>query len=282
MKNPQVSVLVHTKNSARTITKHLDSIANQSYRSIEIIVVDNNSADNTINIAKKYTKLIYNYGPERSAQRNYAAKKSSGQYLLVPDSDMLLSKDVVKDCVKTMMENTSLKAVIIPEKSIGERFWARCKALERSYYEDLDWMQAARFFESKVFNSMGGYDEANTGTEDYDLPQRIKRKYGEKSIGSIKEYIYHDEGNLSFWYSVKKKFYYSKSLGVYKKGNFLELYKQGNVIRRYFLFFTKPKKLFANPLVGFGMLFMKTGEFTAEALAYFLYKKKLNKSYEKK
>ena len=282
MKNPQVSVLVHTKNSARTITKHLDSIANQSYRSIEIIVVDNNSADNTINIAKKYTKLIYNYGPERSAQRNYAAKKSSGQYLLVPDSDMLLSKDVVKDCVKTMMENTSLKAVIIPEKSIGEGFWARCKALERSYYEDLDWMQAARFFESKVFNSMGGYDEANTGTEDYDLPQRIKRKYGEKSIGSIKEYIYHDEGNLSFWYSVKKKFYYSKSLGVYKKGNFLELYKQGNVIRRYFLFFTKPKKLFANPLVGFGMLFMKTGEFTAEALAYFLYKKKLNKSYEKK
>lgn len=277
MKNPRVSVLVHTRNSIRTVGKHLESIASQSYKNIEIIVVDNNSTDDTLKISKRYTSFIYTYGPERSAQRNYGAKKSSGEFLLVPDSDMILTKNVVKSCVDVMVNNSLLKAIIIPEKSIGDSFWAKCKELERSYYEGLDWMEAARFFRKKVFAEMGGYDEENTGTEDYDLPQRIRRKFGSKSIGRVKEYIKHDEGSLSLWQSLEKKFYYSKSLRVYKKDNSLELFKQGNVFKRYLLFFSKPKKLFSNPLVGFGMLIMKTGEFIAEGLAFILTKK----SYEK-
>lgn len=279
MRNPKVSVLVHTRNSERTIGKHLESIANQSYKNIEIIFVDNNSTDQTLEIARKYTKFIYSYGPERSAQRNYGAKKSSGKYLFVPDSDMILSKDVVKACVDLMMKNSSLKAVIIPERSIGEGFWAKCKELERSYYEGVDWMEAARFFEKKIFDQMGGYDERNTGTEDYDLPQRIRRRHGDKSIGRIKKYIYHDEGKLTLWRSIQKKFYYSKTLNVYERDNFLELYKQGNVLRRYILFFSRPKKLLADPLVSLGMFFMKAGEFTAEGLAYVLTK---SRKYEKR
>lgn len=272
MKYPKVSVLVHTRNSIRTIDKHLESITNQSYKNIEIVVVDNFSTDGTLEIARKYTKFIYSYGPERSAQRNYGANKSSGEYLLVPDSDMILSKHVVSACVDLMMKNSFLKAVIIPERSIGEGFWAKCKELERSYYEGVDWMEAARFFEKKIFDKMGGYDERNTGTEDYDLPQRIRRKFGDKSIGRIKEYIYHDEGKLTFWHSIQKKFYYSKSLCVYKQDNFLELYKQGNVLKRYILFFSRPEKLFRSPLIAFGMFIMKAGEFAAEGLAYVLTK----------
>lgn len=270
--NSLVSIIIPSFNSGKFIRQCFESVKNQTYKNIEVIVVDNNSTDDTRKIAKEYTNKIYIHGPERSAQRNYGAKKSKGEYLLVPDSDMIFSKHVVEACVDLMTRNPFLKAVIIPEKSIGEGFWAKCKELERSYYEGVDWMEAARFFEKKIFDKMGGYDERNTGTEDYDLPQRIRRKYGDKSIGRIKEYIYHDEGKLTFWHSIQKKFYYSKSLRVYKKDNFLELYKQGNVLKRYILFFSKPKKLFANPLVSFGMFAMKAGEFAAEGLAYILAK----------
>jgi len=38
---------------------------------VEIIVVDNNSTDNTVKIAKRFTDKVYNKGPERSTQRNY-------------------------------------------------------------------------------------------------------------------------------------------------------------------------------------------------------------------
>jgi len=49
--NPLVSVIITTRNSERTIDKCLSSIKQQTYKNIEIIVVDNNSADKTKEIA---------------------------------------------------------------------------------------------------------------------------------------------------------------------------------------------------------------------------------------
>ncbi len=61
MENPLVSVIIPTYNSSRTLEKCLESIKNQTYKNVEIIVVDNNSTDNTKEIAKKYTGKAYNF-----------------------------------------------------------------------------------------------------------------------------------------------------------------------------------------------------------------------------
>ena len=82
MDNPLVSVIITTKNSSRTLETCLKSIKDQTYKNIELIVIDNNSIDNTKEIAKKYTNKVFNYGPERSAQRNFGAKQAKGEYLL--------------------------------------------------------------------------------------------------------------------------------------------------------------------------------------------------------
>lgn len=267
-RDSQVSVIVNTKNSERTIVKHLSSIKKQTYKNIEIIVVDNNSKDKTCEIARRFTKKIYIAGPERSAQRNFGVKHSNGTYVLIPDSDMILSERVIEACVELIKKKRTVRAIIIPEQSIGKGFWAQCKILERSYYPGVDWIEAARFFDKETFLSMGGYDERNTGTEDYDLPQRIKKKYGTLSTGRISEYMYHDEGNLSLLYVLKKKFYYAKSLRVYKKNNTDEYSKQKNIIKRFSLFFSDPQKLFRDPAIGVGMLFMKSCEFTAGGIGY--------------
>lgn len=266
--SPLVSVLVHTKNSMRTVSDHLESIKNQSYRNIEIIFVDNNSSDSTVKIARKFTNNIYNFGPERSAQRNFAAKKASGSYFLVPDSDMILGKNVISQCVLLTLKDDNIKAVIIPEKSFGSGFWTKCKVLERNFCLGVDWIEAARFFDKETFREMNGYDEKNTGTEDFDLPQRIIKKYGKKSTGRIKEFIFHDEGKISLVKQLKKKFYYAQNLNVYKKNNLDYYYLQINILKRYVLFFSDPKKLFSDPVVGFGLFFMKTLEFVAGGLGY--------------
>lgn len=266
--SPLVSILVHTRNSQRTIKEHLESIKSQSYKNIEIIFVDNNSVDDTVKIAKKFTDNIYNFGPERSAQRNFGALKATGAYFLVPDSDMILGKNVVGECVSLMLKNPRIKEIVIPEKSIGQGFWTKCKILERSFYLGVDWIEAARFFDRKTFEAMNGYDEENTGTEDFDLPQRIIKKYGRQSMGRIEEFISHDEGKISLIKQLKKKFYYAQNLNVYKKNNLDYYYLQINIIKRYLLFFSNPKKLFENPVVGFGLFVMKTMEFAAGGLGY--------------
>ena len=56
---PLVSVIIPTKNSARTIEACLRSVKYQDYKNIEIIVVDNFSTDGTQEIAKKYTEKVY-------------------------------------------------------------------------------------------------------------------------------------------------------------------------------------------------------------------------------
>lgn len=262
-----VSIIIPTRNSERTIEKCLKNIKNQTYKNIEIIVVDNNSTDRTRDIAKKFIQLVFNKGSERSAQRNFGASKSKGSFLLFIDSDMELTKKVVKECVEKI---GGYKGIIIPEKSFGKGFWAKCKALERSFYLGIDWIEAARFFNREVFEEFKGYDESQTGTEDYDLPQRIKEKYGNKSIGRINSFILHNEGNLSLLYILKKKYYYAKTANVYatKRSNKEYFLKQSSIIERYKLFFSHPKKLFKNPILGFGMLFMKTSEFIFGGLGY--------------
>jgi glycosyltransferase involved in cell wall biosynthesis len=263
MKKDLVSVIVTTKNSEQFLDACLSSIKNQSYKNIELIVVDNNSTDATKEIAKKNTKQIFNKGPERSAQRNFGAKKAKGNFLLFIDSDMELSTRVVEECVKVARE--LLGGIIIPEESFGKGFWAKCKALERSYYEGTD-VEAARFYPKRIFNEFKGFDENLTGPEDWDLSRRISDSY---KIKRIKVKIRHNEGNLQLIYILKKKYYYAKTFANYmNKHKIPATTFQINPVSRFVLFFSKPLKLFRNPIEGVGMLFMKVAEYFVGGLAY--------------
>ena len=61
-----VSVVIPTYNSERTLEKCLKSIVDQTYKNIEIIIVDKFSEDKTVEIAKSYgARIIQDYGRER-------------------------------------------------------------------------------------------------------------------------------------------------------------------------------------------------------------------------
>lgn len=250
--NILVSVIIPTRNSARTLDKCLTSVKNQTYKNIEIIVVDNNSTDDTVKIAKKYTDKVYTKGPERSAQRNFGVKKSKGSYVLIIDSDMYLTGNVVSSCVEKVKQGA--KSIIIPEKSFGVGFWAKVKAFERSFYVNNDLIEAPRFFEKKLFEKLGGFDEDITGFEDWDLGNRV-RLSGIK-IYRIKEFILHDEGQMDLFGSSAKKSYYSKWLNKYKQKYPKLAAKQLNPVHRFPL-----KKLliqsFLHPILFSGMVIMK-------------------------
>ena len=279
---PLVSVIIPTRNSEQFLEACLQSIKNQSYKNIEIIVVDNNSTDNTKEIVRSVIArseatwqsriFIFNKGPERSTQRNYGAKNANGKYFLFIDSDMELTPKVVGDCVKKIQSDEKIKALVIPEKSVGIGFWADCKALERSFYVGVDWIEAARFYKRNFFNKIGGYDESMISGEDWDITQKIE-KLGK--IERISEYILHNEGTLYLRELIIKKFYYAQKISNYLQKNQIEgkAKNQTRILSRYKLFFSQPKKLFQNPIYGLGMLFMKTCEFGFGGIGYLITKK---------
>ncbi len=248
MKSPLVSVIVTTRNNHGTLDACLAS--------------------------KRYTKLVYNKGPERSAQRNYAYAKSKGEYILIIDSDMELGPNVVAACVFVATSDSSIGGVIIPEESFGEGFWAQCKRLERSFYVGQDAIEAARFFTRDVFEQVGGYSEEMTGGEDWDLSRRVAAL---ARIGRATDYIRHNEGRLYFGRTVRKMYYYAQHAVEYFAKNPTEsaLRDQSGPLARYKLFFTRPGKLLRNPFVGAGMLILKTTEYASGGLGYWRAKKAL-------
>jgi glycosyltransferase involved in cell wall biosynthesis len=258
MNDPLVSVIIPTKNSSRTLEACLKSIKDQSYKNIELIVVDNNSTDDTKEIAKKYTDKVFNYGPERSAQRNFGVKQAKGEYLLIHDSDIYFNIDSVKECVE-LSQGENCDAIILPERSIGIGFWAKVKAFERSFYMGNDYIEAPRFFKRAVYEKLGGYDENLYAGEDWDLAIRL-RENGYK-ISRAKIFIEHDEGKMDLLGSSRKKKYYASNLfEIYAKKHPEEFKKQMNFFVRFPL--NKiVKKGSRHPVLFSSMIFMKGLEY---------------------
>lgn len=265
-----VSVIVTTKNEQAVIKRLLTSVSAQSYSKIEIIVVDNRSSDKTRLIAKKFTPNVFIAGPERSAQRNFGAKKAKGDYIFFLDADMELTAKVVEMCLKSIEKSARTAMVVVPEISIANRFWERVKAFERSFYfEAGDFkIEAARFFRKEAFFEIGGYDEQITGPEDWDLPEQLKQK--KYRAVRIKAPIYHYERIDSVWQLGRKKYYYGLKAHTYMQKNKVSVFGTKTI---YFLrpvFYSQWKKLISHPFMSISMFVMLTIEQLYGGIGYMM------------
>lgn len=255
---PTVSVIVPTKNSERTLKACLVSIRAQSYPQVELIVVDNGSTDATVDIAQELADLADRWGPERTAQRNRGARLASGEYLLFVDSDMVLSPGIISECVQALAAGGP-PAAVIPESSVGQGFWAKCRALERACYVGDDLIEAARFFSRRRFEEVGGYDERLIGGDDWDLSQRVAPG---ARLPRVRSNIVHDEGRIVLRAWLAKKAYYARSFSLYRAKHGSVAFRQANLLFRS-AFIRGWRRLAAHPVLALGLVCLKSLELTA-------------------
>lgn len=209
---PLVSVVIPTRNSARTLGRCLESVKNQSYKHIEVTVVDCYSNDRTNDIAKKYNATFLLKGPERSSQRNYGAKHSSGELFYFVDSDFILESDVVSKCVDAC---TYFDAVSTVNYSVGKGLWGKSIALKERFLAHDPTIQTVRFIKRGAFFEIGGFDESLIVGEDLDLYARLlERKYRIGSVDAIEWHIGEPETLRDI---VRRSFYYGKVVTTYFK-----------------------------------------------------------------
>jgi glycosyltransferase involved in cell wall biosynthesis len=264
-----VSVIIPTYNEEKSIRRCLQSLKTQTYINTEIVVVDSlRTSDETFAISKKYTKESFKFGNERSQQRNFGVGKTKGNFLLFIDADMELESSVIAECVEKV-ENGSV-AVIIPEKSVGTGYWAKCKALEKNMYIGDETIEAPRFFDKKLYLKLGGYNEKMVSGEDWDLGKRFK-KVGK--VDRIKSLIYHHEGRLTLKQDLKKKLYYAKKADAYLSENVIgpiDILKF--IIRPAYI--KNWRMLAADPLHSLGFIVMKISELVVGGFGAIFYKKR--------
>jgi glycosyltransferase involved in cell wall biosynthesis len=226
-KAPLVSVVIPARNSGDTIASCLSSVTLQSYKPIEIIVVDRFSTDLTKIIAKNMGALVISHDSERSAAKNLGAKLANGQYLYFMDADHKLGPDVISACVKMI---DPVDAVLINDQDIGgDSNTARLVASRRRLlsYDPLN--IALRFVRRAAFDRLGGFDSDLIAGEDLDLHRRFllngfKLAYSRATVWHLGSPVYLN-GLL------KRNNYYSSNYLRYASKNPLISLKRLNPLR---------------------------------------------------
>jgi glycosyltransferase involved in cell wall biosynthesis len=253
--SPDTAIIVPTHNSAQILRSCLASIQAQTTPCI-LVVVDNGSTDDTVAIAREFADIVLQVGPERSAQRNAGAAATNAPTIGFIDSDMVLPPNVAREASEAIRAGAT--AVVVPERTLGEGFWADVRAYERTFYQGSDAIEAPRFFSRVGFDAAGGFDEAMTGGEDWDLGIRIAEHGHQVRIQPV---ILHHEGRVRYLAACRKKAYYAPGVTLFltKHGS------KGMALFSHRPWLRQPRAL-ARPL-GIGLLALKAGELSAVLVA---------------
>lgn len=117
---PNVSVIVPVYNVEKYLDKCLQSIINQTYKDIEIIIVNDGSTDSSLNICEKYAEkhdniiLINKENGGLSDARNVGMQHASGDYYMFVDSDDFVSENIVKVLYNLCVKNDATIAICDP------------------------------------------------------------------------------------------------------------------------------------------------------------------------
>ena len=109
----KISVIFPIYNVEKYLKKSIESVRNQTYENLEIILVDDGSTDNSGKICDKIAKsdervkVIHKQNGGLATARNTGYQESTGTYLMYIDSDDIVKKDVVKNCVEAIEKEDS-------------------------------------------------------------------------------------------------------------------------------------------------------------------------------
>jgi glycosyltransferase involved in cell wall biosynthesis len=192
-----VSVIVPAFNAATYIRQTLDSVLAQTYRTIEVIVVDDGSRDSTANIVEEFVardprfQLIRQSNAGVGAARNTAIRKARGKYLAPLDADDLWSPEKLEAQVACMEQSgidTGLvycSSTLIDEQGkvlhSGETKTLEGRLRHAMVLKNLLGNASVPLFRASALEKVGLYltreQQGGQGCEDWDLALRIAETF---------------------------------------------------------------------------------------------------------
>lgn len=197
--SPKVSVIIPTYNRAHLIERSINSVLQQTYDDLELIVVDDASTDNTSSVISKITdkRLRYfrnekNIGPSKS--RNKGIELAKGELIAFHDSDDEWCEDKLEKQIN-LLNNSSFEVAAVycgmeffnfeTGEKIGEDL--REVNFREVFKNGLHFLTPANvtvMIKKEVLNEVGKFDERLHAMEDTELAIRVSKKY---SYGFVKE-----------------------------------------------------------------------------------------------
>ena len=177
---PTVSVIIPCYNLAAFLPEALNSVLNQQYQDWECIVADDNSSDDSVEIASRYAEKDSRFHILPSDQRggvsrarNRGVEASKGRYLLFLDADDILLPHYMEKAVRILDNNNQVTIVSGQAEQFGEGVVTRKKDLPPFSMEQLiaqNCVYITSFIRRTAFDKAGGFCESfASGWEDWDF-----------------------------------------------------------------------------------------------------------------
>jgi len=187
-KESSVSIIIPVHNGSQYLTKCLSSLAQSSYGSYEVIVVDDGSTDPSSDIARNHGAIVFKLSDQSgpAAARNFGAKQAKGNIIFFIDSDVVVKEDTVARVVRDFGENPDVVALFgsYDESPEEQGFFSQFKNLQHHFVHQSSRAEASTFWagcgaiRKEVFDHVGGFDELRYSRpciEDIELGFRLKR-----------------------------------------------------------------------------------------------------------
>ena len=193
---PFVSIVIPAKNEGKYIRRCLNSVINLDYHKdkMEIIVIDNNSSDSTLSIAREFedVKVFEKKDGTIGAVRNYGASCSVGSIIAFLDGDCVPDEEWLKKGVGHLIENKDICCVGFTvgspqnKDSWIEKTWYKMgSSSKHSGICNVKWLSSFNLILNREeFLNVGGFDERLETCEDVELGYKLSE---------ISRLLYSDE-----------------------------------------------------------------------------------------
>ncbi|VXD19177.1 putative Sugar transferase-a glycosyl transferase [Planktothrix serta PCC 8927] len=168
-----VSVIIRVYNGDRYLAEAIESVLAQTYRPIEVIVVDDGSTDKTAEIAAQFKdciRYIYQQNSGPAAARNHGIKIANGDVIAFLDVDDLWSDDKLKLEANYLADNPSVEIVqgLIQNLKISHLTNDNIEIFEKEYHPYNYINLGSGLYRKLVFDKIGLFDESLRYAEDVD------------------------------------------------------------------------------------------------------------------
>lgn len=206
---PKVTVALTTRDSERTIRDCLASVLNQTMKDFEIIVVDSNSSDRTLEFASEMAHEVVSLKCSKLRGRYEAICRAKGDYVLLLDSDQVLTQSVLMAALQEKHEITA-----IAERSSGSGIVSFINNLDRDFCQqnwkdNLDPSISAvvpRFYKRDVIIEVFDKIDKQLMDSNFDFDDLLIYKLAfdiSQDVSFIDEMICHIESESLFHYIMK-------------------------------------------------------------------------------
>ena len=185
MSEEKISIIIPTRNRSSLLKRAIESIINQTYKNIEIIVVDDNSNDDTKLVARSFENTVIKYFKNRSTKgsnysRNLGIKNSKGKYIgFLDDDDYFSDKNKLKDQIFLFEKNSNIGFVscgYYDEYVKKNRMPTTSGKIDKSLLLSFSFIETSTILiKKKIIDLVGLLDEKFPSEQNHDFFYRISK-----------------------------------------------------------------------------------------------------------